>query len=121
MAVFKKINTQGLFARYRAQIRQLDQELILLVETLLTNLGLMFRNGLNFSDNFDGMEVSVTAHATPDTEFSVAHTLRRIPTRFLVTDIDEGGVVYKSGTAWTDTTAYLKCTTGGSAIKVFLY
>lgn len=121
MPEFKKVSTQGIFTQHQSRLRQSDRDLMQLLEEVFTNLSNLFNRGLGFTDNFDAQEVTATAHVTPDTEFSVAHTLGRVPTRFIVTDIDEGGVVYKGTTAWTSGLIYLKCTTGGTAIKVLLY
>lgn len=121
MPEFKKKSTDGLFTQYQLKIRQFDRDLMLFIEEVLINLTNLLNRGLSFTDNFDFEELSATAHATPDTEFSVTHTLERVPSRFIVVDIDEGGVVYKGTTAWTSTTVYFKCTTGGTAIKVLVY
>lgn len=121
MAIFQKASTAGLFTKYMLQLRQFDKDLLTFLEQIFTNLENIINRGITFDDNFESEELTATAHATPDTEFSVAHTLGTVPTRFIVVDIDEGGVVYKGTTAWTATTIYLKCTTGGTAIKVRVF
>lgn len=121
MSEFKKVSTQGLLIQYHLKLRQYDNDLLVFLDEVFTNLSNLLNGGLSFADNLESVELTATAHATPDTEFSVAHTLGRVPTRFIVTDIDEGGVVYKGTTAWTSSLIYLKCTTGGTSIKVLVY
>lgn len=121
MPEFKKVSTQGLLIQYQLKLRQFDRDLLVFLDDIFTNLGNLLNGGLSFSDNLESQELTATAHAVADTEFSVAHTLGRVPTRFVVTDIDEGGVVYKGTTAWTSSLIYLKCSTGGTAIKVLIY
>ena len=70
--------------------------------------------------NIEGEYQIVSDTGLVDTEFTVAHTLGVIPTTFLVMDINKGGVVYDSGTAWTSTTAYFKCSVANANVTLFL-
>ena len=55
-------------------------------------------------------KASGTTPGVANTEFSVTHGLKRIPITFFG-HTDNGGVLYKSTTAWSSTTIFLKCTT----------
>lgn len=85
------------------------------------NLDAMLNRGLRFQDNFDCKLVSFTSSVTPDAENTVAHTLGRIPTGFIVYSLDKGAVVYLGGTTWTATNAYLKVNTATTATKVIFF
>lgn len=71
-------------------------------------------------ENMAGEWQVIADTGSADTEFSVSHTVGSVPQGFLVTNIDAGGVVYDSGTAWTDTTIYLKCSAANAAVTLFL-
>ena len=65
--------------------------------------------------------VSASDTGTADTEFSIIHHLGRAPQGFLVLNIDKGGVVYDSGTTWTDTKIYLKCSAANAAVSLRVF
>src|SRR5258708_35852990 len=59
------------------------------------------------------IQCSKASGATPgaaNTEFAVSHGLGRVPVTFFG-HTDNGGVLYKSTTAWSKTQIFLKCTT----------
>lgn len=121
MAEFKKFSTQGLFTQYQFKLRSFDQDLLKVIEEVLSNLGNLLNRGISFDDNIDCRELTVTTNVAPDTEDTIPHTLGRIPVRFIVTDINKGGVVYRGLTAFTKTNIYLKCTTASTAVKVLIF
>jgi hypothetical protein len=94
----------------------------------ISKLFLGFKGNIRFGDASDGEEgeniagefqvVSDTGNI--DTEFSITHTLGATPLGYIVTKINKGGVIYDSGTAWTDTTIYLKCSAANAAVTLFL-
>jgi len=57
--------------------------------------------------------------AGANVEFAVTHTLGRIPLTFFG-HTDNGGVLYKSSTAWTKTQIFLKSTVGAANYQVFI-
>lgn len=75
-------------------------------------------SGLN-GENISGQWQTFTT-TTANTEVSVTHTVGAVPVGFIVTSINVGGVVYNSGTAWTSTNAYFKCSAANATITVFL-
>ena len=84
---------------------------------------LLYR-GLKFSENFNSNLVSFTSHATPDTEFSITHTLERVPTGRVILHQSKAGNLYQgpaTGTAWTVSLAYFKCDVASVAFYVMLF
>jgi len=84
-------------------------------------LSSLLNGGLRFADNFDAQIISITDTGLADTEFIVAHTLKRIPTGFIIINNNKAGVVYDSGTAWTATNIYLKCDVASCTIKLLVF
>lgn len=81
-----------------------------------------FTDGNN-SENLSGQFQEFTSDATPDTEFSVTHTLGVVPEGVIVLGQDKAGSLYQlndTGTAWTTTTIYFKCDVASVTFKVFL-
>lgn len=95
----------------------LEQELF----SAWPELASIINRGLNFSDNFNCLTVVVADTGAANTEFTVAHSLKRIPTGYLVIRRDKAGVVYDSGTAFTVSNIYLKCSTANTAITVIVF
>lgn len=71
-------------------------------------------------ENVSGKFQSVADSGVAGVEFSITHTLGAVPVGFFVTKINKGGIVYDSGTTWTSTTVYFKCTASSAAITVYL-
>lgn len=97
---------------------EFDRNLVLELLSAWRELSLLLNGGLKVSDNFDADIVDVSDSGSADTEFTVAHDLKKVPNGFLVFNIDKGGIVYDSGTSWTTTAIYLKCSVANAAIKV---
>lgn len=111
----------ALFTQKQAELRQFDRDLVAALGNWALSLKGLLDRGLSVADNMDAAVVSYVTNAVPDTEDAVAHGLGRVPTYFAVVDRDKGGVVYRSGTAFTKTTVYLKTTVAGAAVKVILF
>ncbi len=63
-------------------------------------------------------EISVADTGSADTEFTVTHSLGRIPTYYWYT-IDKAGIVYDSRrTSWSTSVMYLKCNQANAALKL---
>lgn len=85
----------------------LEQELL----SYSYSLASLLNKGLEFGDNFNAQIKTVTSDGVANTEFSVTHTLKRIPSAVIVLYQDKAGSLYQgptTGTAWTVTTIYLK-------------
>ncbi len=73
------------------------------------------------AQNLDIQFQRISDSGSVNVEFSVTHTLNRIPKGFAVINIDAGGVVYDSGTIWTSTTIFLKCSVANADITFFIF
>ena len=101
------------------------------VDTDLNALFLAMQGRIRFGDggdgdrgeNLSGQFQSFTSHATANTEFSVAHTLGSVPVGYLVLGQDKAGSLYQlsgTGTAWTSSAIYFKCSVSSVTFLVFL-
>jgi hypothetical protein len=97
--------------------RSLEQELL----SFSLELSGMLNGGLKFSDNHNAQTVAVADTGSANAEFTVAHSLKRIPVGFIIVRRTGFGVVYESGTDWTAAAIYLKCTTANNNISVFVF
>jgi hypothetical protein len=67
------------------------------------------------------MHATVTASATPDTEFTIEHGLGSVPLGFLVISKDRACDVYLSATAATESEIFLKCNTASAVLKIVVF
>lgn len=84
-----------------------------------------FGNGTtgNNGENIFGQWLTITTNATPDTEDSFVHTCGTIPVGYLIVWQDKSGSLYQSptsGTDWTNSIIYLKCSVASVTFKLFL-
>lgn len=76
-------------------------------------------NGQNISGQFQ----EFTSDASANTEFAVAHTVGSVPLGYIILAQDKAGSLYQmddTGTAWTSTNIYLKCSVSSVKFLVFL-
>lgn len=85
------------------------------------NLDSILNRGIRFEDNVDCRLVSVTSHGTPGTEFSVAHTLGKTPTGWIVYGQTGAGTVYDGTTANTATTLYLRSDAASKTFRLIVF
>ena len=97
--------------------KSLTQELL----SAWRELSVLLNGGLKFSDNFDAQIITVADTGTANAENTIAHTLKRVPTGFLVLNINKAGVMYDSGTAWTASAIYLKCSVANATVKILVF
>lgn len=74
-------------------------------------------------ENIHGEFQEFTSHATANTEFSVSHGLGSVPVGYLILGQDKSGSLYQlddTGTAWTSSAIYLKCSVSSVTFLVFL-
>lgn len=98
------------------------------VEKDLTNIFTAFKGRVRFGsgvtgergENISGEFQTITSHATPNTEFSVTHTIGAIPIGRIIIAQNKAGSLYTGTTAWTDTTIYFKCDVASVEFKIFL-
>lgn len=75
------------------------------------------------SGNIEGEWQEFTSDAMANTEFSVTHTIGSIPLGYIIVAQDKAGSLYQmddTGTAWTSTTIYLKCSVASVTFLTFL-
>jgi hypothetical protein len=102
-----------------------------IIDEDLRNLFLLSQSRIRFGDftsgsfgeNLSGQFKSFTSHASPDTEFSVAHTLGVVPVGQIILYQDKVGSLYQgptTGTNWTSSAVYYKCDVASVSFAVFL-
>jgi hypothetical protein len=77
----------------------------------------------NMGENIDGQFVNYTTNATPDTEDTIAHNLGTVPKGYIVMSKSKAGDIYQqatTGTLWTVSNIYLKCTVSSVSVTLFL-
>jgi len=114
MQIDKRILTRNAQTDFE---RNLEQELL----RTWGKLAQIVNGGLKFSDNFDAEIKTVADSGNINTEFIVAHTLKRIPSGYIVVKINKAAVVYESGTAWTNTNIYLKASVANCTLTVLVF
>lgn len=111
--------------RYSFYTKNLDADVLRLFTITQGNISFgKTSNGKN-GQNIFGQWATVADTGTANTEFSVTHALAFetravIPANFLVTYINVGGVVYDSGTPWTSSHIYLKCSVAHAKLNLFI-
>ena len=100
--------------------RDVNRDLINITETLKGRIRFGSGTSGERGENIAGEFVTYTSNAVADTEDTVAHTLGAAPVGFIIINRDKGGVVYDSGTAWTSSNLYLKCSTASTVVDLFL-
>lgn len=81
----------------------------------------IINGGLRFSDNFDAEFIEYTSNGSADTEDTVAHTLKRVPSGFILVNTDKAVSLYDSGTSWTATNLYLKANVASATVKILVF
>lgn len=73
----------------------------------------------NLNGNWSGSPFATPG--APDTEFAVTHNLNRIPVGYWVVRQDKAASFYDSGTAWTTTKIFLKCSVATVTISIYVF
>lgn len=121
MTEYRSPNFPALFIDSQLELRQFDRDLINALGDWDFNLRGILQGGLSLTDNVDVDIVSFTSSATPDAENTVSHGLGKVPAGFIVVNLNKGAVVYDSGTAWTESSIYLKCNTASTIVKIIVF
>lgn len=111
----------AIFTDNFGQLRQFDRDLIQVLGLWTQNLSAILDRGISFDDNVDVRRVSVVSHGTPGTEFSVTHTLGKIPTGYIVYGQTGAGSVYDGSTTNTPTTLYLKSDAASVTFRLIVF
>lgn len=120
MSDFAKPNLPAIFTQALNTLRQFDRDLITELERGMDSIAAILDRGIDFADNVDCRIVSYTSNAVANTQDTLAHTLGKVPTGFIVVDIDKAGIVYRSATA-DSTNLYLKCSATSASITVLVF
>jgi len=119
----KLVKTANLSTR-EDKTNQYDKNLDADISSLFTALHGRVRFGSGTDgdrgENISGEFQVFTSNATPDTEDTVAHTIGAVPVGYIVLKQDKAGSLYDSGTAWTSTNVYLKCSVASVTFTIFL-
>lgn len=75
---------------------------------------------INKGENILGQFVTYTSNSSANTEDAISHNLSSIPIGYIVVRISKGGVIYDSGTTWTSSKLFLKCSTTSTLVTLFL-
>jgi hypothetical protein len=70
--------------------------------------------------NMQAWKATGTSPVAPNTDFTIAHSLGRIPLTIVGQDTNNGGLLYRGSVAWTKTTITLRCTTASAAYNVIV-
>lgn len=111
----------SIFIDNQEEMRQFDRDLITALGNWSLSLKGSLDKGLSFDDNMDVSRVSVVSHATPGTEFSVAHGLGKVPTGYIVYGQTAAGSLYDGATANTKTTLYLKSDAAAATFRIIVF
>jgi hypothetical protein len=88
----------------------------------LTNRNISYGHTVDGQDqNIDGKMVNVQDTGLIDTEFIVVHNLSRVPLFYDIKYISKACNVYDSGTSWTTTKIFLKCSVANVHIRIFVH
>jgi hypothetical protein len=78
-------------------------------------------NAVNQDINMNVWKAHGTTPGAANTDFTINHSLGRIPITIVGQDTNNGGLLYRSpATPWTKTTATLRCTTASAAYNLIL-
>ena len=102
-------------------LTQFERDLIKALLNLETNLKGILNRGINFRENIDCATVDFTSSATPNAENTVAHTLGKIPTGYIVVGKDKAGDLYNGTSAWTGSNVFLKCSVASVTLKIIVF
>lgn len=121
MTKFSEPNFPALFTEQFDKLRVFDKDLL----TSLSNWAMVLKSildgGISIDDNVDASRVTVVTHATPGTEFLVAHGLGKVPLGYIVTGQEAAGSVYDGTTANTNTALYLKSDVSSKTFKLLVF
>lgn len=65
--------------------------------------------------------LNLVTPATANSQFSIAHSLGYVPIGFHVVNKNTSCDLYASGTAWTSSEVFLKCTVASATVNLFIF
>jgi hypothetical protein len=121
MTHYQRIELPALETQHYSQMRPFDFDLLRELIGHVNNLDAILNRGFSFMDNADARIVSFTSNGVANTEETVAHTLGKVPTGFLVCNLDKAASIYSGPTAWTKTNIYLKSNTASTTASIIVF
>lgn len=121
MSVYKDPQFPSLYVQDEKTLRQFDKDMIAALGAWSLDQKLLLTRGLNFDDNFDSRRAQVTTHATPGTEFSVAHGLGKVPIGYIVYGQAAAGQIFDGATANTKDLLYLKSNVSAVQFRILVF
>lgn len=70
--------------------------------------------------NLDIWKATGTTPGVANTDFTITHSLNRVPITIVGQDTNNGGLLYRGSVAWTKTTVTFRCTTTNAAYNVII-
>jgi len=111
--------------RYGFYAKNLDADILRLFTLTQGNISFGPVGNEKNGQNIFGQWATVADTGTADTEFVVPHTLNFqtravVPKNYFVTYTNAKGIVYDSGTTWTSSNIYLKCSVAHAKLNLFI-
>ncbi|MBI4397041.1 MAG: hypothetical protein HY548_08105 [Elusimicrobia bacterium] len=121
MTSYQKTTLPAVYIQYEQSLKPFELDLMKALNELNLNLESILNGGIRFQDNVDCKTISFTSSGTPDAENTVTHALGKIPTGFIVANLDKAAIVYSSASAWTASNIYLKVNAASVAVKIIVF
>lgn len=119
--IFKKGILPSILIQDRSKYRRLDEDLIRYLNDQLESLNSIFRNGVSFADNIDCEIISFISDPSIGVETAVSHSLKRVPTGFIVISCDQEAIVYDGTTANTISSIYIRASQSSVNLKIIVF
>lgn len=100
---------------------QKEREFFQVLKSFINDTQAILNRGIMFSDNVDCRLVSFESSGTPDAENTVAHTLGKVPTGYIIYRQSAAGILYDGASEWTATNIYLKCDTASVTFYILVF
>lgn len=107
------------------------QDQITILDTEIRKLFTCLQGRVSFGTGVDGVSgqniegewQTYTSNAVANTEDTIAHTVGSVPLGYIVVSQSKAGDIYQqagTGTAWTSSSIYVKCSVASVAFLLFL-
>lgn len=121
MSIYQKGNLPNTNIIDKKNFRKIDEDIFRFLSEQEDRLDAVLNGGLGFSENFDAVIVSFTSSGTPNAENTVAHSLGKAPTGFIVLNKNKAAHVFDGGTTWTADNIYLKVDVATTVVKILVF
>lgn len=124
MSVVKRQPFESIFNRWLKDVKNpavygAIQDTLNFLRQAEDNIVSILNQGIKIADNVDGSILEFTTNAIANTQDTTAHGLDRVPTYFIILDIDKGGVLYRSA-AFDQDNIYTKCSVSSATVKILV-